>query len=643
MKPTLSGSLRRQPLQVYITIFIILIIIVVTVFLCGLSYLSARDELLAANDVAIRSTEQYALQSQVLVDKGLRLYDDTYDKELQDRFPAFLDAYERAGRDPGKIDLALLRQETEPVPDGKLDFYVINKSGVIIVSTVPDVMNLDFKNWPEFYASLSRGISNNSFFADRVARAVVSTESGNVTGGLTKWAFMPTPDHEYLLEIGLTSTAFDQQRGQLSTVGAADELRAFNPNLVSVRVFDHSRVLQTENGVDSDFLPNASLSRILDETFAGGDVWITSPATGMRTHYLLVDLTDDNATSNVDLVLELTYSDANLNSRLAGLMLSILLLGAGAILLGVLLSVAVSRHITRPISGIIDDTDIIARGDLDHPIRTLENPEFHRLEKSITVMIRHIRTYSAEIEKGKSELRIAAEIQQDFLPATLPQPDRFSIAAKNIPAKVVGGDFFDVIPLEDTGGNGQKTGVLIADVSGKGMPAALFMALSGIVIRVLATTYPRPSDVITAANAIISANSKSGMFVTLFYGVLKSSPLAISFINAGHNPPLLFRAGTVEELQATGVALGAIEDCCYEQYSAALAPGDILVLYTDGITEALNDKEEMFGTDRLIQAVGKNSTGSPQEIVDAVIEGVLAFVGSEPQYDDITMMVIKVR
>lgn len=604
MNRKLSGSLRRQPLQVYITVFIILIIVVVTAFLCGLAYLSAREELLAANEVAIRSTEQYAVQSEMLVDKGLRLYDDTYNEELQERFPAFLDAYERAGRDPGKMDLALLRENTAPVPGGKLDFYVINKSGVVVASTVPNVMYLDFKDWPRFYSALSRGLSGNSFFADRVSHSVVSTESGNVTGELTKWGYLPTPDHEYLLELGLTSTSFDQERSQLSVVGAAEELRAFNPNLVSVRVFDDSENLLTENGLDPGFSANASLSQILNATFAGEDIWITSEETGMKTHYLLVDLNDDATATNMDLVLELTYSSANLDRRLANLMLYILLLGAGAILLGILLSVAVSRHITRPIAGIIDDTDIIARGDLDHPIRTLETPEFHRLEKSITVMIRHIRTFSAEIEREKSELRIAAEIQQDFLPATIPQPDHFSIAAKNIPAKVVGGDFFDVIPLEDT--TGPKTGILIADVSGKGMPAALFMALSGIVIRVLATKYPLPSDVITAANAIISANSRSGMFVTLFYGALESSPLSISFINAGHNPPLIFRAGTVEELPATDAALGAIEDYRYRQYSAALVPGDILVLYTDGLIEARDAARELFGLQRLIAADRKS-------------------------------------
>lgn len=645
MKNTLFGFIRRLPLRVYITVFIILIILVVTALLCGLSYLSARDELLAANEIAIRSTEQYAVESQMLVDKGLDIYDDSYNDELRARFPLFLEAYNRSGGDPGKIDLALLRRQIEPVPNSKLNFFVINKSFVIVASTVPSVMHLDFKTHPDYHTYLSRGISHGSFFADRVSHAIVSTEAGEPVGELTKWAFMPTPDQEYLLEIGLTTPEFNQERGQLTTVGAAEDLLRFNPNLVSVRVFDKNKFLQTRKGIDTNFSVYAGLSGILAGALAGEDIWSANAAMGTKTHYLHINYTNDDLAHRNDLVLELTYSDATLNRRLSNLMLSILFLGAVAILSGLLLSLAVSHHITWPIFGIIDDTDRIAHGDLDYPIRALENPEFHRLEESLTVMIRHIKSSSAEIEREKSELMIAAGIQKDFLPETLPQPDHFSIAAKNLPAKEVGGDFFDVIPLDDSDESGQKTGVLIADVSGKGMPAALFMALSGIVVRVLATRHSSPAKVITAVNTIISTNSRSGMFVTLFYGILSDSPLTFTFINAGHNPPLLFRAGpgTAEELQGSGVALGVIGDYEYQQHSAALTCGDLIVLYTDGITEAMNERQEMFGTARFIQAVEENIMCSPQEIIDAVIERVLAFSENEPQFDDITIMAIRVK
>ncbi|MFA6226587.1 MAG: hypothetical protein WC620_10550 [Methanoregula sp.] len=260
MKQMLFGSIRCLPLQVYITIFIILIILVVTALLCGLSYLSARDELLAANEIAIRSTDQYAVESEMLVDKGLDIYDNSYNDELKACFPAFLDAYKHAGEDPETIDFDLLRRQTEPMTDGKRTFFVINKSDVIVASSVTGALNLDFKKHPDYYAYLSQGMSNDSFFADRVSHAIVGTESGNVTGKMTKWAFMPTSDHEYLLELGFTTPGFDQKRSEISTVVAAEDLRTFNPNMVAVRVFDKNKYLLTRTGMDANFSADAGLS-----------------------------------------------------------------------------------------------------------------------------------------------------------------------------------------------------------------------------------------------------------------------------------------------------------------------------------------------------------------------------------------------
>ena len=645
MKQFPSLSLQRLPLHVYISIFIILITIFVTVFLCCTSYLAARDEIVAVNGMMIRSTEQNAIHSQRLVDNGLRLYDDTYNKELRKRFPQFLDAYERAGRDPYRVDVYRLKEEAEPVPGGELGFHIINKSGVVIVTTSPQVLYLDFRAWPDYYATLMKGLAGEEFFADRITPAVASTESGRVTGELAKWGYMPTPDHEYLLEIGLTSTAFSDERTHLSAYEAAEDLKTFNPNLAAVRVCNSGRNLVTPTGVNESFTMDEALSRRLDAAFAGEDIWINSTATGMKTHYLLVRMDNDAMETSMDLVLELVYSDENLNRNLSAMVLYYLGIGALALLAGILLSVVVSRHITRPIAEIIDDTGRIAAGELDHPLRPLENPEFRHLQESITLMIGKIRHYSSEIEKEKTELQIASDIQQDLLPATLLQPAHLSIAAKNIPAKGVGGDFYDVIALPDPAGTGNRTAVLIADVSGKGMPAALFMALSLTVVRVLSVRYPSATGTMTAANAIISTNSRSGMFVTLFYGVISSDQLTISFVNAGHNPPMIFRAvtGTVEELPGTGPALGAVEDFAYGLDSASLAAGDLLFLYTDGVTEAINEREEMYGTDRLVAVVNRERTRPARDIVDAVIADVLAFAGSATQYDDITLMVIRVE
>jgi sigma-B regulation protein RsbU (phosphoserine phosphatase) len=250
-----------------------------------------------------------------------------------------------------------------------------------------------------------------------------------------------------------------------------------------------------------------------------------------------------------------------------------------------------------------------------------------------------------EIARKDAELQIAAEIQKSFLPDTLLQIEGFEIAGTSIPAKEVGGDFYDVMPFEVIPFNRQRIGLMIADVSGKGVPAALFMALSRIVIRVSATWFSKSSEAIAFANPIISRDSKTGMFVTVFYCVLDNVAHTITYVNAGHNPPLLIRAGTddAEELEATGIAIGAMDDAPYEQKDVMLASGDLLILYTDGVTEAINDKEEMFEIPRLMKTVLESRSRTAQEIVDDIIRRVNDFSQNQPQYDDITLMVVKVK
>lgn len=646
MKLPVWFSLKRLPLRVYLAIFIILIIVVVTLFLSYTSFVEERNELVMSNEMLRQYTEKNAIQSQVLVDTGLRLYDDTWNGKMQSCYPEWLAAYEQAGRDPRNMDLAAIQARMFPVAGSAFDLYVINKSGVIIASTVPEVMYLDFgRDFPNYYAYLKNGLSEGSFFADRVVRSVVSTKSGKVTGELRKFAFMPTPDKEYLLELGLVSSEFDEERTQLTVVGAAEALKELNPNLRQVRVFDANKVLLTESGQNTSFVPTPEITNALDRTLHNGeDVWVNMTGSDLSTHYLLVNLTDAKTATDMNLVLELTYSDAFLNDRLNGILRFHLLIGLVAILLGVILSYAAAHHITRPITGIIDDADLIAQGDLDHPIRSMENPEFQKLRESITVMIQRIRDYSSEIEKEQAELQIAAEIQRDFLPDTLPVTEGFCIAARSIPAREVGGDFFDVIPMEGIPLSDPLTGIVIGDVSGKGVPAALFMALSRIVVRVTAQRDAVPADVIATANSVIATNSRTGMFVTLFYGILDHRTRTLTYVNAGHNPPLLFRTGSdiPEELPATGIALGAMEDACYRQETVALGTGDLVLLFTDGITEAINADVEMYGQERLLAVMNENRMRTPCEIMDAVIQSVVAFSGSQPQFDDITLLVVKV-
>ncbi len=249
-----------------------------------------------------------------------------------------------------------------------------------------------------------------------------------------------------------------------------------------------------------------------------------------------------------------------------------------------------------------------------------------------------------EMERKNTELAIAADIQRSFLPETIAQIEGFDIAAKSVMAKEVGGDFFDVIPFEIIPLRKDRLGLMIADVSGKGIPAALFMALSRIVVRVNASWYQeRPADAIRDANAIITADSKSGMFVTLFYGVLDAGSRVLTYVNAGHNPPMVCHAvdGSFTELPATGIAIGALMDAGYTAESVQLDKGDIIVLYTDGITEAENARLEMFGTERLEAAISRSRSLSSTEISGNILAAVREFCGDHPQSDDITLMVIR--
>jgi sigma-B regulation protein RsbU (phosphoserine phosphatase) len=248
------------------------------------------------------------------------------------------------------------------------------------------------------------------------------------------------------------------------------------------------------------------------------------------------------------------------------------------------------------------------------------------------------------MERKNTELAIAAEIQKSFLPDTITQIEGYDLAARSVMAKEVGGDFFDVIPLEVVPLGTGKLGIMIADVSGKGIPAALFMALSRIVVRVNAMWYAsKPAAAIRDANTIISHDSKSGMFVTLFYGLMDSTSRTFTYVNAGHNPPIHYSAadGTLSELGATGIAIGVLDDSKYTQDTVQMAQNDLLILYTDGITEAENAHLEMFGLERLKEVILASHTVSSKDIIDEILNAVRAFTGDQPQSDDITLMVIR--
>jgi PAS domain S-box-containing protein len=251
--------------------------------------------------------------------------------------------------------------------------------------------------------------------------------------------------------------------------------------------------------------------------------------------------------------------------------------------------------------------------------------------------ITDMRRTEQTLERSKSELRIASDIQRSFLPERIPPISGFDLAATFIPAMEVGGDFYDFIP-----GKG-KLGMVIADVSGKSVPAALFMALSRTIVRINATHHEKGTDVLEDANNMITANSRLGMFVTLFYGVLDQNSRSLIYANAGHPPPLLMRSSNkaFEKLEVTGIALGALGGAKYEERRVDLASGDVLVLYTDGVNEAENGNYEQYGIERFCSIIRESCHLCAQGILDRILGDISQFCAGQAQFDDITMVVVK--
>ncbi len=245
---------------------------------------------------------------------------------------------------------------------------------------------------------------------------------------------------------------------------------------------------------------------------------------------------------------------------------------------------------------------------------------------------------SAQLERRKKELEIAQQIQESFLPHTIPVIKNYDLAASSIPAQEVGGDFYDFIPI-----TGKQTGLTIGDVSGKGIPAALFMAFSRTLLRAKACRNPGVGRMIESVNNFINDEPHSNMFVTLFYSVLDNAQNTLTFVNAGHNPPLLLRKknGDIIRLSTGGVVLGAMKGLKMNEKTIDLQAGDLLVLYTDGITEAINQQEDQFGEERLIELLKENQELSSGDLKNLIIDQVYDFASRTPQADDITLMVLK--
>ncbi len=319
-------------------------------------------------------------------------------------------------------------------------------------------------------------------------------------------------------------------------------------------------------------------------------------------------------------------------------------------LLGV--SLLLGRRIVKPLNIMTQRISEISEGNaefkMEDAYRTGDEIEvlaqsFANLSHKTVEYVREVLRVTAEKERIGTELHMAAQIQESMLPHLFPPfPDRkeFDLFASMNPAREVGGDFYDFFLIDD-----DHLCLVMADVSGKGVPGALFMMISKVILQSCAMLGQGVSEILTKTNEALCSNNKVEMFVTVWLGVLEISTGKIIAANAGHEFPAIYRKDGAFQLYKDkhGFVVGGMEGIRYKEYELQMNPGDKLFLYTDGVPEATDANKKMFGTERMIAALNEHVDRSPKEILHGVRQAVDAFVGDEEQFDDLTMLCLEYR
>lgn len=307
------------------------------------------------------------------------------------------------------------------------------------------------------------------------------------------------------------------------------------------------------------------------------------------------------------------------------------------IFVGVLAVYFLIGHMFKPVQRLTDSTKEVAQGNWDISIDYRANDEIGSLARSFDAMVQSLR----ENARIWHEFKVARDMQAQMLPKAFPEIAGIQMSAKSIPAREVGGDFYDFLTL-----NQSKLGVVIGDVSGHGISAAMVMTAAMSAIRFASEERERTDEVLNLANARLLKDTQKNMFVALFYGILDPGTRRLFYSNAGQPYPMLCRGGEVSFLpqsnQADRFPLGIVKSTLYEQMTFDLQSGDILVFYTDGIVDAMNADGEAYGFERLSASIRRHAHLAPRRLLDRLVEDMEAYCGRSNSDDDVTLVVVQV-
>ncbi|NYT21393.1 MAG: PAS domain S-box protein [Methanomicrobiales archaeon] len=405
---------RTRSFSFFLLLVIIgLVALIVTTITIG-DLILVRTDFEEQSALLRNETEGNIITSVRIIDEGLKLFDNTLNRRMEESFVVFNAAYVESGGDPSRMDLEALKQQL----GGDLELYLINESGVVEYTTYEPDLGLDFQSTiPYFYDYLMTIRESHGFYPDRVVQE-------RATGNLRKFAYLPTLDRRYILELGLSADAFTSERSSLRYTDMIETVRERNPFIRDIRIFTTAKRLVG----NKSYVPDPELDALLNEMLSTGvSREFRDPSKGITVKYLYIDLRDKDYASDMSLIVEITYDEIAIARSLRNIVAFHLLVATGGLIIGTIAAFGISRFITRPIARISEDVDAIARGDLDQRISMSAGKEFRVLEESINSMVQALKDMITRLQNSERRLseseeryRGVVESQSEFITRFLP-------------------------------------------------------------------------------------------------------------------------------------------------------------------------------------------------------------------------------
>lgn len=609
-----------------------------------------------------------------------------YSESLEDTFAAKInqmltvrdhlqDAYAAGVHSFSRFDDRIINlREDVSFEDIEDEFLIIQS----VRDLIANIQASDTEAW--IYFSSESGIFIEYGFTDYHGRDFRTGEwyTGAVEAGGVYWTGVRTDARTGELEICIAVPVYGPQ-GQLMGVVGSDLLLVYLMDdvlQVDTDIFEFTFFLDAQgefilgselNRELADFVPDTAVKSALVSTMSGdiaktglfsdGETIVgfaETPSTGWRVGVLV----DYQRISRPIMYINAAIDDfgnyfmAYMGDAMRAVATVFLGIAVIIIIFSVFVSRIVSGSITKPLEILTEGVGKISAGDLEYKIEFTDmksGSEIQILADSFNAMTASLREYISdmvsmrmETERIATELNIATRIQASMLPSifpAFPERDEFDIYAYMEPAKEVGGDFYDFFMVDEN-----TLAVVVADVSGKGIPAALFMVITKTLIQNNAQAQKSPREVFETVNNILRKSNDEGMFVTAILGYLDIATGKFVFVNAGHNPPLLLDGTRSEWLkEKPNLIMAWKNNARYKEYEVTLNPGEVLFLYTDGVTEAMNPEKAQFGAPRLQETVNSNLGVSLKEFTSSVKNEIDAFAAEAEQADDITMLVLRYK